>query len=69
MFNGDTFHHTFNTPGTYVYWCQIHSVLNGNVATGPQVGTITVLPAPEPTTAGLATLLALGAVASRRRRR
>jgi plastocyanin len=68
MFNGDTFQHTFNTPGTYVYYCEVHSFVNNGVAVGPQVGTVTVLPVPEPTGAGVMVMLA-GAAATARRRR
>jgi len=37
---GGTFAHTFNTPGTYNYYCKIHGV-NGTPPTGMH-GTITV---------------------------
>ncbi|HSD31549.1 MAG TPA: plastocyanin/azurin family copper-binding protein [Gemmatimonadales bacterium] len=37
---GGTFAHTFNTPGTYNYYCKIHGA-NGTPPTGMR-GTITV---------------------------
>ena len=40
----DTFTHTFNDPGTYVYYCKYHSLVeNGNIA--GMVGEVVVLPA------------------------
>ena len=66
MFNGDTFDQTFTVPGKYIYYCQVHSSRNGNTATGPQVGTITVV-APEP--GGLALLgVGFGGLLAARRR-
>jgi plastocyanin len=67
---GDSFSQTFNTPGTYIYYCQIHDFLNAQgLPSGAQSGTITVLasPVPEPGTAGL--LLAGAMISLRRRRR
>lgn len=66
---GDTFDHTFNTPGVYRYHCAIHDFQDGNgVWQGSQIGTITVVAAPEPT--ALASLaLTAGALVARRRRR
>lgn len=40
----DTFSYTFNDPGTYVYYCKYHSLVeNGNIA--GMVGEVIVLPA------------------------
>lgn len=66
MLFGDSFSHTFNTAGTYTYYCQIHSFVAGGQAFGPQVGTITVV-APEPGSAAM--VMIVGAVAGLRRRR
>jgi plastocyanin len=31
MFNGVTFSHTFNTPGTFQYYCTVHPTMTGKV--------------------------------------
>ena len=39
----DTFSYTFNDPGTYLYYCKYHSLVeNGNIA--GMVGEVIVLP-------------------------
>jgi plastocyanin len=65
---GTIYSHLFNTPGQYTYYCQLHSFStgNGNYA-GPQVGTITVVAAPEP--AGLGFIAVTGLLALRRNRK
>jgi plastocyanin len=66
--SGTTYDHTFNTPGSYTYYCQVHSFLqSGGRAQGPQVGTITVVAAPEP--AGLGLMAIAGVMALRRNRK
>ena len=49
---GDTFSHTFLTPGSYTYYCSNHAgynLVNGvAVPFGSQVATIRVVAAPEP---------------------
>lgn len=66
---GDTFDHTFNTPGVYRYHCAVHDFQDGNgVWQGSQIGTITVVAAPEPTALACLALTAGGLVARRRRR-
>ena len=68
MFNNDTFSHTFDTPGTYTYYCEVHSFAAGGQAFGPQVGHVTVLAVPEPgAVAGIAVVGLLARVARRRR--
>jgi len=64
---GQTYSHTFTHPGTYRYYCAIHDFQVDGVWQGPQIGTITVVAAPEPAAAGL--LLIGLATAVRRRRR
>jgi hypothetical protein len=67
MFNGDTFQHTFNSPGTYTYYCEVHSFAAGGQAFGPQVGRVTVLEVPEPgAVAGVAVFALLARFARRR---
>ena len=69
---GDSFSHTFTIPGEYRYYCENHAGYNlvGNqyVTYGTQVGTIEVLPLPEPSAA----MMAIGGsmlLVNRRRRR
>ena len=65
--SGQSFDRTFNTAGHFQYYCQLHSFTNANgSASGPQVGTVTVLPVPEP---GSLTLLAIGVIAFGRKRK
>ncbi len=45
MADGETFQYTFDDPGTYAYYCQVHPFL--------QRGVIVVQGAPTPTPAGL----------------
>ncbi len=46
MLVGDSFSHTFNTPGTFPYYCTPHWILG-------MVGTITVLPGNSPPTVSI----------------
>jgi plastocyanin len=62
---GATFDRTFNTPGTYEYFCTVHGFDNGNGTAGAMSGVVTVLPVPEP---GTALMLAASGFAMRRRR-
>ena len=40
---GDTFSHTFNTPGTFSYICKVHSFMTGKViVNGPAIDLIRV---------------------------
>lgn len=61
---GDTFEYFFTIPGIYNYYCSPHGFDNGDGTASGMVGTITVLPTP----ASVATLLAAGLYATRRRR-
>jgi plastocyanin len=46
---GATFRHTFTSPGTYAYRCDLHSGMTGTiVVTGGASGAVTALPTPEP---------------------
>jgi plastocyanin len=64
LFNiGDTFSVTFNTPGTYGYYCQFHGVPGGLM-----FGTVNVVAAPEPVAMTLALPAMLLAVRPVRRR-
>jgi MprA protease rhombosortase-interaction domain-containing protein len=67
--DGDTFQHTFNTPGTYVYYCEIHDFVSNGQAIGPQVGHVTVLAVPEPAGAAIIIMATLAGFARRRRGR
>lgn len=61
---GTTFEYTFNTPGFYLYICDIHgSHAHGNLTAEGMSGSVTVVPAP-----GAVAVLALGATMLRRRR-
>src|SRR3954447_23086874 len=42
---GDTFSHTFNTPGTFSYICKVHSFMTGKVAVNGPPGSDTTPPA------------------------
>ena len=44
---GATFSHTFNTPGTYPYYCQVHSFPGGTAMNG--VVIVAAAPTPTPT--------------------
>ena len=53
--SGQSFSHTFSTPGSYPYYCAIHSVpggtmMNGVVMVSGGVTATPTLPAPTPTT-------------------
>lgn len=63
---GATFAHTFTTPGTYPYYCSVHSsptgtAMNGVVQVVPATPTPTAVPTATPTVgpAGAATIPAL----------
>ena len=68
---GDTFSHTFLTPGSYTYYCSNHAgynLINGMaVPFGSQVATITVVAVPEPSVMAIAGIG--GCVGLLRRRR
>src|SRR3954464_8197650 len=51
---GDTFSHTFNTPGTFSYICKVHSFMTGKVVVNGPPGSDTTPPAlsTAPATAG-----------------
>src|SRR2546423_7541571 len=42
---GDTFSHTFNTPGTFTYLCKVHSFMTGKVIVKAPGGADTTPPA------------------------
>src|SRR3954447_5983178 len=42
---GDTFSHTFNTPGTFSYICKVHSFMTGKVIVNGPPGSDTTAPA------------------------
>lgn len=65
---GQTYSHTFTQPGTYRYYCSIHDYQVDGVWQGPQIGTVTVVAAPEPAVSGLA-LISLAAIIRRTRHR
>lgn len=54
---GTTYDHTFNTPGTYQYYCSIHGFDAGGGAAGGMAGVITVRAVPEPVSALLPLLM------------
>lgn len=54
---GTTYDHTFNTPGTYQYYCSIHGFDAGGGNAGGMAGVITVRAVPEPTMALLPLLM------------
>lgn len=61
---GTTFEYTFNTPGFYLYICDIHgSHAHGNLTAEGMAGTVTVVPTP-----GAAGLALLALPLARRRR-
>ena len=68
LFQGATFDHTFNTAGTFAYYCGVHGFDNGNGTADGMAGTITVLPVPEPASASVVGLPA-GVLIMRRSRR
>src|SRR5437764_7756186 len=41
---GDTFSHTFNTPGTFTYMCKVHSFMTGKVVVNGPTGPDTTPP-------------------------
>jgi plastocyanin len=41
---GDTFSHTFNTPGTFNYMCKVHSFMSGKVIVNGPAGPDTTAP-------------------------
>ena len=41
---GDTFSHTFNTPGTFTYLCKVHSFMTGKVVVNGPAGPDTTPP-------------------------
>jgi plastocyanin len=45
---GFTFDHTFTDAGTYIYYCTIHGVDNGNGTAGGMAASIVVLPSVTP---------------------
>jgi plastocyanin len=61
---GDSFEQTFNTVGTWSYYCIPHGVDLGNGTAIGMAGTVTVVPVPSVLVAG-----AVGAVALAGRRR
>ena len=68
---GDTFSHTFLKPGSYTYYCSNHAgynLVNGvAVPFGTQVGTISVVPVPEPGAVGMAVIGGFMGLVRRRR--
>lgn len=46
---GDSFSHTFNFVGDFVYYCGVHGSDNGDGTASGQAGSVTVLAVPEPT--------------------
>ncbi len=63
---GDTFVHTFDTPGVFQYYCQPHGRDNFDGTYEGMGGSVTVL-VPSPSGAGV--LCLVGLAAARRRRR
>lgn len=55
MLPGDTFSHTYTTPGTYVYMCKVHAYLVGESWVG-MVGIVQVVPEASLDPAGAAAL-------------
>ena len=45
---GGTYDHTFNTPGTYTYYCTVHGFDSGDGTAFGMVGEIEVVAVPEP---------------------
>jgi prepilin-type N-terminal cleavage/methylation domain-containing protein len=66
---GFTFSHTFNTVGSFAYYCSVHGFDNGDGTAGGMAGRIMVVPVPEPTSVLLIAGLAGGTVAGVGRRR
>lgn len=64
---GDSFEHTFLTPGVFWYYCEPHGFDNGDGTAAGMAGTITVVPAPGG--ALLMGIIASGPVVLGRRRR
>jgi plastocyanin len=64
---GFTFDHTFASPGTYVYFCDIHGIDNGNGTASGMAAKVFVVP--EPSLALLGTTLVGIAVYGLRRQR
>ncbi len=67
---GATFSHTFTTPGTYPYYCQVHSsptgtAMNGVIQVVAPTATPVNTPTPVPVTPGPQRLLRLSPPASR----
>ena len=69
---GDSFSYTFTTPGEYGYYCENHASYNNIggviVTSGTQVGTITVVAAPEPGAISILGIAALVGLVQRRRK-
>ena len=63
-----TFDHTFNTPGVFNYYCQIHGFDIGGGQVSGMSGHVTVNPVPEPSLLLLAAGV-VGAAAFGRKRR
>lgn len=49
---GATFDHTFNTPGTFTYFCKIHGMDNGDGTASGMSSKVVVLPASTPPPGG-----------------
>ena len=62
-----TFDYTFTEPGTIRFFCDLHSVDNGDgTVTGSMQGTVTIVP--EPASAGILAMPVVASLLARRRR-
>jgi plastocyanin len=49
---GDSFTHTFTTPGDYTYFCSLHPFMVGEIVVKPAGKSKMVIPGADPRTAG-----------------
>jgi plastocyanin len=67
LFSG-SYSHTFMQEGTFVYYCLVHAIDNGDGTAEGMAAKVTVLAVPEPASSGLALALTMACLTHRHRR-